>query len=128
MAAVRGKGYTKEEVNDMVTIFKQGASVEEISQMSGRTAGSITEKLRRCGYSVINGRYTGDRREQEDVQDEPVLKVSVGNKTLVKQKTLDDFTPREMIKHLYNLGFRIKNNEIVMIIEKKIKLSDILNG
>ena len=123
----RGKSYTKEEIRDMIAIFKQGASVEEISAMSGRPSSSITQKLRESGFSVINDMFAGEKNA-ETTQDGPILKVSDGEKTLVKQKTLEDFSPREMIKHLYNLGYRIKNNEIVMVIEKKIKLSDIING
>ena len=40
---------------------------------------------------------------------------------------LSDFKPREMIKYLYDLGFRIENNEIVYYEKRKVKLEDIIN-
>lgn len=54
-----------------------------------------------------------------------------GNTATIKklsQKSLSDYTPREMIKHLYNLGYRIENNEIVCIQKVKVNIKDIING
>ena len=45
----------------------------------------------------------------------------------VKEKTLDDFKPREMIKHLYKLGYRIENNGLYVITRQQVKLGDIIN-
>lgn len=39
-----------------------------------------------------------------------------------------EMTPREMIKKLYDMGYRIKNNTLVFIQETEIKLSDIINN
>lgn len=43
-------------------------------------------------------------------------------------KTLKDFSPRDMIKHLYDLGYRIENNRLVCIQKAYVKLEDIING
>ena len=45
-----------------------------------------------------------------------------------REKTLSDFSPRDMIKHLYGLGYRIENNQLVCIVRQVVKISDILNG
>ena len=39
-----------------------------------------------------------------------------------------DMTPREMIKKLYDMGYRIENNQLVCITRNVIKLNDILSG
>ena len=54
---------------------------------------------------------------------EPVKEATQGS--VVKQKTLADFSPREIIKHLYNLGYRIKG-DLYQIVEKKVLLNDII--
>ena len=46
----------------------------------------------------------------------------------IKEKTLDDFQPREMIRHLYKLGYRIENNGLYVITKQQVKLGDIING
>lgn len=44
--------------------------------------------------------------------------------------TLKDFSPREIIKHLHNLGYRIvgKDWKLVCIVEQTVNLKDIING
>ena len=44
--------------------------------------------------------------------------------SIVKSKEL---TPREMIKKLYDMGYRIENNHLVYIQKVVVKMSDILN-
>jgi len=43
-----------------------------------------------------------------------------------KEKTLDDFKPIEMIKYLYNKGYRIENNGLYCLIKKPVCLSEIV--
>lgn len=109
----RGTYYTQQEVNDLITIFKQGATVDEIAEMTGRSSSGITLKLRRCGLSVVDGKY---------VPGIQVDKTTTGT----PQKTLDDFSPREMIKYLHDKGYRIINGEIFWIQKTKINLADII--
>lgn len=45
----------------------------------------------------------------------------------VREKTLDDFTPREIIRHLYNLGYRIEDGELVVIEKKKVNIKSVLS-
>lgn len=43
-----------------------------------------------------------------------------------KEKTLNDYTPRQIIKHLHELGYRIEDGELVVIEKKKINIHSIL--
>lgn len=46
-----------------------------------------------------------------------------------KNKTpIENFTPRELIKRLHDLGYRIKNNKLVQIREIEVNLKDIINN
>ena len=46
----------------------------------------------------------------------------------VKEKTLKDFQSRDMIKYLYSLGYRIKNNSLVCLVEQPVNVKDIINS
>lgn len=63
---------------------------------------------------VVEGHY-GDRADQKP------------HPAVVKEKTLKDFTAREMIKHLYNMGYRIENNQLVVLQKVPVKVNDIIN-
>jgi hypothetical protein len=50
-------------------------------------------------------------------------------KAPVKEKTLDDFKPREIFKHLYKLGYRLKDpKSLYCIIKQPVNLEDIINN
>ena len=50
-------------------------------------------------------------------------------KAPVKEKTLDDFTPREIFKHLYKLGYRLKDpKSLYCIIKQPVNLEDIIHN
>lgn len=44
------------------------------------------------------------------------------------EKTIKDFSARELIKRLYELGYRIENNSLYCIIKKPVQLSEIINA
>lgn len=122
---MRGNFYTQKDVDDLVTIFKQGATVEEIAEMTGRSTQAIRCKLNRLGLS--SGKKDADTNES-NVKEEAVTEKP---QAPAKEKTLHDFTLREIFNHLYNdrnCRFRVRNNRVVIIVEKEINLSDIVNG
>ena len=43
------------------------------------------------------------------------------------EKTLDDFQPRELIKHLYKLGYRIDRDGLYVITRQKVNLQSVIN-
>lgn len=57
----------------------------------------------------------------------PVVKVQIDTPAQ-KTKTLDDFQPRDIIKHLYKLGYRIENNKLVCMVKQTVNMRDIING
>lgn len=46
----------------------------------------------------------------------------------VKEKTLKDFSPREIIKYLYDLGYRIEDGKLVCFVKQTVNLKDIINA
>lgn len=47
-------------------------------------------------------------------------------KEFVQTKTLDDFSSRDMIKKLYDRGYRIEDGKLVCYIKKSVQLNEIL--
>ena len=39
----------------------------------------------------------------------------------------DDFTPREIIKYLYGLGYRIENNKLFLYTREEVNLHSVIN-
>lgn len=63
-------------------------------------------------------------QKQASVKEEQKPKVI----EVVKEKTLKDFQPRELIKRLYDLGYRIENNQLICIVKQVVNLRDVING
>ena len=42
--------------------------------------------------------------------------------------SLSDFTPREIIKYMHGLGYRIENNQLVYYSKQVVNLKDVING
>ena len=111
------KPYTQEELEQMREMRKQGATYKEIADMFGRTENAIMVKFSGMGWSVSNPSKA--KRLQ------PKELTTVPDK-LVRKLQLSDFEPREMIKYLYNLGYRIKNNKLVFVTEKVVNMKAVL--
>lgn len=47
---------------------------------------------------------------------------------VVKGKTLSDYASRDLIKCLYDRGYRIRNNDLYRILEQKVLLTDIISA
>lgn len=114
------KPYTQEELEQMREMRKQGATYKEIADMFGRTANSIMVKFSQMGWSVSNPSKAN--RTQAEL---PKELTTVPDK-LVRKLQLSDFEPREMIKYLYNLGYRIKNNKLLFVTEKVVNMKAVL--
>ena len=55
-------------------------------------------------------------------------KVASTPKVEIVEKTLSDFSPRDIIRHLYNLGYRIENNSLVCYTKQIVNIKDVING
>lgn len=128
----RGKDYTTTELAEIKGYLKDGCNYAEIAELMGRSKKSIENTVLRQGWT--HGRF----KESSDNVD-PVWKTTVveteqelkkTESVPVKEKTLFDFPPREIIRHLYNLGYRIKGSDwkLVCMVEQTVNLKDIING
>lgn len=126
----RGKDYTTNELAEIKGYLKDGCSIAEIAELMGRSKKSIENTILRQGWTRGRFRESSDNAvpvwkttvvetEQELKKNEPVP---------VKEKTLSDFTPREIIRYMYNLGYRIEDNKLVCIVKQVVNVKDIING
>ena len=124
----RGKDYTTTELAEIKGYLKDGCNYAEIGELMGRSRKAIEQLALHQGWT--RGRF---RESSDNVS--PVWKTTVAETevkksepVLVKEKTLFDFTPREIIKHMYNLGYRIEDNKLVCIVKQVVNVKDIING
>lgn len=102
--------WTKEEDENILRLKEQGFSYRQISEvLKFRTERAIEQRY----YNI---RHTNDAPDREVLQ------------PAQRRVTLEDFTPREIIKHLYDLGYRIEDGRLVLVQRTVVKLGDILNG
>lgn len=114
------KPYTQEELEQMREMRKQGATYKEIADMFERTKNAVMVKFSQMGWSVTN-----PSKAKRSQAEQPKELTTVPDK-LVRKLQLSDFEPREMIKYLYNLGYRIKNNKLVFVTEKVVNMKAVL--
>lgn len=126
----RGKDYTTNELAEIKGYLKDGCNIAEIAELMGRSKKSIENTILRQGWTRGRFRESSDNAvpvwkttvvetEQELKKNEPVP---------VKEKTLSDFIPREIIRYMYNLGYRIEDNKLVCIVKQVVNVKDIING
>lgn len=103
----------KQEMSEIIKLRKDGYTSNEISELTGIPRGTITARLSRMKANITS-------HEEETKQ---VKQVTVPQ----KEKTLNDFQPRDMIKHLYNLGYRIKDNSLYVMTLQKVNIQSVLS-
>lgn len=102
----------EQEMKEIVKLREEGYKLSEISELTGLPKGTITARLSRM-KAVANS------HEVKVQEIKPVAQQ--------KEKTLNDFQPREMIKHLYNLGYRIKDNSLYVMTLQKVNIQSVLS-
>lgn len=131
------KPFTTEEIRQIFELKKKGYKASEIAKIVGRTIAAINtffarEKHHHC--------YSRMLKEDQSIQTEKVdikvngVKVAEVPASIVETHTetqapvaVKTMTPREMIKALYNLGYRIENNQLVCYVKQTVKIQDIIN-
>ena len=122
------KVFSDEDVNNIISLRAEGYTFSEISELTGFNSDSMRAKLailRKRGWDIPLGKPGGipknttkkQEPKKEETQEKP------------KEKTLYDFSPREIIYHLFhNLGYKIDENGLYKeeIIKNRVKLSDLL--
>lgn len=125
----RGKDYTTTELAEIKSYLKDGCTFGEIAELMGRSRKSIANVIQRMQWT--RGRYRDDVLETPEVIKEvskELTEPAEETKFVVKEKTLKDFTAREMIKYLYGLGYRIEDNRLVCYVKQSVNVKDIING
>ena len=97
--------YTEEDIKKILNLRKAGKSQRQIAIELGRSNGSVANIL--WAYDHFNRIYNLDGREQA-----PKAKM----------------TYRDMIKALYDAGYRIEDNQVVCYVRQVVKIGDIVNG
>lgn len=108
------KPWTTEDIATLGIMRSEGKTIAEIAEKLGRSKPAIWSFIKKLKN---NGGQPDDVNWDTPRCDEPAL---------TKQKTLDDFTPREMIKHLYNLGYRIIDGDLYLVQQTRVNLEDVI--
>lgn len=97
------KHFTKQEKDAILQYHKEGYSNTEIAKFTGRSVAGVGRFI-----TLTNNAYALKKAEPAVIK-EPM-------------------TPREMIKALWDLGYRIEDNELVCYQRQVVKLGDIVNN
>lgn len=109
------KRFTKEERMMLLEMNARGKSVKEISEALGRTTHAISNAL--YYYTKLNKKYVVKVYPSAEAR-------AAGHGPITLEAR--EMTPREMIKALYDMGYRIENNQLVYYEKKIVKVGDIV--
>lgn len=122
------KVFSDEDINNIISLRSEGYSFSEISELTGFNKDSMRAKLailRRKGWDIPLGKPGGVFGKTKSKKQEPKKEET----QKPKEKTLYDFSPREIIYHLFhNLGYKIDENGLYKeeIVKNRVKLTDLL--
>lgn len=136
--------FNQKTIEELLDYRKSGFTFREMAEITGHNEKSIKNWFYR--------NYSLDERK-EMVKLSPRLSnhvIKKGNKTETpveqivnemiqssqikpvqpqqKEKTLKDFQARDMIKYLYDLGYRIEDNKLVCYVKQTVNVKDIINA
>ena len=117
---MKGRKFTNMEEAIIKDMFHRGASAKDIAKRINRTESAIRARLCLMGlkFSERDAKHEPEPVKQNTPAHEPI-------KVEVREKTLDDFTPRQIFKHLDKLGYRF-GDEVYCIKKVKVNIQDIL--
>ena len=100
---------TEIDWNLVESLKREGATYREISEMLGIPYGTLSAQKYRKSIAMPDDR--GPLKKTKVKKAEHATPLSPVNHDVnapvtVKEKTLDDFPPREIFKHLYKIGYR----------------------
>ena len=128
------KGYTTTEIEEIRSYYlKDLLPVDEIAELMGRTKKAIINIIHRNGWHRKRGSVSLTSPSKTPIKREPILmseekdtpKTIVEDAKVIITKTLDDFTPREIFRHLHKLGYRFAG-EVYCIVKQKVNINDIV--
>ncbi len=106
--------YTEDEIQIILGFIKDGHTSREISKLTQRSPGAINT----LAYKIRKGQMANTPKKEEKTADYEI------EGSVVKTKNV--MTPRDMIKALYDMGYRIENNQLVCYVKQIVKVSDII--
>ena len=124
--------WTNTEEAELKGYLKDGFSYDEIAELMGRTKVSVSNYVKRRGWGVRQNKqkFSADVQKKIDavIEKKEIPTTIVVSPAPVKEKTLKDFSPREIIKRLYDLGYRIEDGKLVCLVKQTVNLKDIINA
>ena len=135
--------WTNTEESELKSYLKDGFSYDEIAELMGRTKISVSNYAKRRGWGIRQNKqkFPADVQKKIDaIKEQPSVSDSTSDSSKpkqwntftpsapVKEKTLKDFPPRDMIKYLYDMGYRIEDNKLVCLVKQVVNLKDIINA
>lgn len=131
----RGKDLTTTELNEMRSLLNEGLSYAEVAELIGRNKKSVANAAFR--YKLKDSSKSAKKQETPKEWNSELVKKTIENtnkpvepvmKEPVKEKTFKDFNPRDIIKYMYGLGYRIEDNKLVCYVKQTVNVKDIVNG
>ena len=134
------KEYNTKEINQIIFMRNQGKPWKEISKATGRSVNALSFKwnqLKNKGHVEdlnVGGKKVGvtlaysieeTPKPAVEAKPEPKPEVKQEPQQFVQTATM---TPREMIKKLYDMGYRIEENKLVCYVKQTVNVKDIING
>ena len=116
---MKGRKFTNMEEAIIKDMFHRGASAKDIAKRINRTESAIRARLSMMGLkcSERDAKHESEPVKQETPAPEPIT-------VEVKEKTLDDFKPSEIFKHLDKLGYRF--GDVYCIKAIKVNIQDLI--
>ena len=131
---MNGRPYSEDELKTILHLYyNKNKTLKQIAAATGRTVKAIQNAVHRNKSMVPDKSYVipilTSVENKEKIESLLARSNSpIEQKPVVEQPKSVQLSPREMIKHLYSLGYRIKNNELVVLVEQKVNIKDIING
>ncbi len=124
----RGKDLTTTELAEIKSYLKEGYNYEDIGELVGRNKKSIQNIVFRYKLKSDMAIVTPKSEAKKAEQSAPQKTIVVSEPVMVsKEKTLDDFPKRQIIKYLYDAGYRWDN--MYCMVKQKVNINDIIaNG
>lgn len=117
--------YTKAEIQQIVTLRdKQNAPFAKIATLLGREEKDIKVKYRRIKAAAKKQTSVKEEKVQKEVK--PAVETTAAVQEPKWTSTTTELSPRDMIKKLYSLGYRIENNQLVCYVKQVVKVKDII--
>lgn len=113
------KKYSTEQFKDWYNAHESGETFSSMSKRLGIPEGT----LRSAAY-----RYKATLAIEDKIKEAGVtLYKEDDDKPVERTKKLSDFTPREIIKYLYSIGYRIDREGLYYIEKKRVNLDSVIN-